>query len=247
MRLFDIFLAAHIFTGSLGLLSFWAPVLAKKGGVVHRQWGKFFTYALLATGISAIGMSLSTLIAPALPHHGIEDAALVEGIFGWMMLYLAVLTLSLAWHGRITLANKLNHAANRHWFSVVINTLTIILAVNCAWHGWLIGQPLMLGISIVGIASGLTNLHFIFRSDPPRNAWLKEHVKALVGAGISVYTAFLAFGAVRIMPQHVWSPILWGFPLAVGLAIILYHFRRLDRAAAAPRSRSSRPASAPGL
>jgi hypothetical protein len=232
MRLFDLFLAAHILTGALGLLSFWVPILARKGGTLHKRWGRFFTYALLATGVSAIGMSASTLLDPVLPHHGIADAALVEGIFGWMMLYLAVLTLSLAWHGRITLKNKLDHAANRHWFSFFINSVTIVLAINCAWHGWLIGQPLMLGISVVGIASGLTNLHFILRVNPPRHAWLKEHVKALVGAGISVYTAFLAFGAVRLVPQHVWSPILWGFPLAIGLAIILYHFRKLDRAGA---------------
>jgi hypothetical protein len=246
MRLFDVFLAAHIFTGSLGLLSFWAPVLSKKGGAVHRKWGSFFTYALLATGLSAIGMALSTLLAPALPHHGIADAALVEGIFGWMMLYLAVLTLSLAWHGRVTLTNKLNHGANRTGFNIALQALTIALALNCAWVGFQIAQPLMMGISIVGVASGVTNLVFIFRRTPPRNAWLKEHVKALVGAGISVYTAFLAFGAVRLIPQHVFSPILWGIPLAVGLAIILYHFRRIDRAGGGFRPRRG-AASAPSL
>jgi hypothetical protein len=50
-----------------------------------------------------------------------------------------------------------------------------------------------------------------------------------VGAGISVYTAFFAFGAVRLMPQLALTPVLWGIPLVVGLTLIVYHQRRLLR------------------
>jgi hypothetical protein len=59
--------------------------------------------------------------------------------------------------------------------------------------------------------------------------WLKEHVKALVGAGISVYTAFFAFGAVRTFPELALHPGLWAVPLAVGLTLIIVHHRRIDR------------------
>jgi hypothetical protein len=58
---------------------------------------------------------------------------------------------------------------------------------------------------------------------------LKEHVKGLVGTGISVYTAFFAFGAVRTFPQLALHPVLWAIPLTVGLAIIVYHHRRLSK------------------
>ena len=51
--------------------------------------------------------------------------------------------------------------------------------------------------------------------------------KGLVGAGISVYTAFFAFGAVRLMPELALNPVLWSVPLITGLAIILYHWRRI--------------------
>ncbi|MEO0613486.1 MAG: hypothetical protein AAFY83_09245, partial [Pseudomonadota bacterium] len=48
-------------------------------------------------------------------------------------------------------------------------------------------------------------------------------IKALVGTGISVYTAFFAFGAVRYVPQLALNPVLWAVPLVTGLALILYH------------------------
>ena len=56
---------------------------------------------------------------------------------------------------------------------------------------------------------------------------MKEHLKGLVGAGISVYTAFFAFGAVRIMPELALNPGLWAVPLVTGVGIILYHWRKI--------------------
>jgi hypothetical protein len=109
--------------------------------------------------------------------------------------------------------------------------LTIGAAINCAAQGWMMGEKLLIGLAIVGVATGWTNLHFLAKPNPTREDWLKEHVKALVGAGISVYTAFLAFGSVRLMPELALSPVMWGVPLAVGLAIIIWHRLALDRAA----------------
>ena len=58
---------------------------------------------------------------------------------------------------------------------------------------------------------------------------LAQHIKCLVGAGISVYTAFFAFGAVRFIPELALQPGLWAVPLIVGLALIIYHQRVVTR------------------
>ena len=63
-------------------------------------------------------------------------------------------------------------------------------------------------------------------------AWLREHIKALIGAGISVYTAFSAFGAVRLAPQLALHPVLWAIPLVTGISLILYFWSTLPRRAA---------------
>jgi hypothetical protein len=58
--------------------------------------------------------------------------------------------------------------------------------------------------------------------------WQKEHLKALVGGGISVYTAFMAFGSVRILPELALNPIMWAIPLTIGVSIIIYQWAKLD-------------------
>ncbi len=229
------FVMAHIATGAVGLLAFWVPVLSQKGGINHRKWGRVFNCMMLATGSIAIAIATCTLLDPIATHQHITDPQLmknpelVRGIFGWMMLYLAILTINLAWYGWLAVVNKRDHSLNLEWRNLFLQFAVIAAALNCAWQGWVIGQPLMMGISIIGLATGGTNLFFLYKPQRGANDWLNEHIKALVGAGISVYTAFFAFGAVRLMPELALNPLMWSVPLATGLGLILYHQRDVAR------------------
>lgn len=239
---FHLFLYAHIATGAVGLLAFWVPVLTRKGSRDHVRGGRLFGRCMLVTGAFATGIAVCTLIAPLETHPAFEDATLVRAVFGWMMLYLAVLTINLAWYGLLVVRNRSDHAANGSWSSIALQYLLIALSVNCALQGWLTGdlliRVLMMGISLVGIAAGVTNLRFIRRRDPHPIAWLLEHIKGLVGAGISVYTAFLAFGAVRLMPEMALDPVLWALPLTAGLVMIFRYQRAVVRRYRAQRARA---------
>ena len=86
-----------------------------------------------------------------------------------------------------------------------------------------------MGISMVGFATVATNLWFLYKPQPLPTDRIKEHIKCLVGAGISVYTAFFAFGAVRLIPELALQPGLWAVPLVVGLTLIIYHQRAVTR------------------
>lgn len=227
---FHAFVVAHIATGSVGLFGFWVPVVARKGSLSHRRVGKAFWASMLSTGSIAICMALLTLRDPLGTHpHIHEDPALIAGIFGWMMLYLAILTINLAWYGRLCVVNRRQHSANRGPFNLFLQLAVTVAAANCLVQGILIGQVLMVGISMVGFATAATNLWFIYTPSPAPTYWLKEHLKGLVGAGISVYTAFFAFGAVRLMPELALNPVLWAVPLVGGLGIILYHWYDIGR------------------
>ncbi|MEL6957275.1 MAG: hypothetical protein AAFO88_11600, partial [Pseudomonadota bacterium] len=70
---------------------------------------------------------------------------------------------------------------------------------------------------------------YLYKPAPDPIEWLAEHIKALIGAGISVYTAFFAFGAVRLLPEAALTPALWATPLTIGLGLILYHRRAIYR------------------
>jgi hypothetical protein len=238
---FHTLIALHIATGSIAAIAFWVPVIGKKGGERHRSWGKVFTLCMLATGSFAICMSLLTLVDPLGTHPhlvGMFDAAFIRGIFGWLMLHMGILTVNLAWYGWLCVQNRRDHLANRSRVNMALQPLVIVAALNCALQGWLIGQYLMCGLAVVGVATGVTNLRFLLRDKPPPQEWLREHLKALVGAGISVYTAFMAFGSVRILPELALHPGMWSIPLVTGVSIILYHWRKIARQRRAVRPRA---------
>ncbi len=232
---FHVLVAGHILTGAIGLVVFWIPVAGRKGGWLHRRAGRVFVWSMLATGSLAVGISTCTLLAPMATHPqlaghpqlGTPD--MVAAVFGWMMLYLALLTVNLAWYGRLCVRHRTNQAACRTPLNLGLQAILLVAAGNCAAQGLAVGMGLMVGISLVGFATVATNLWYLYRPGRGRLEWLAEHVKALVGAGISVYTAFFAFGAVRLLPEAALTPALWAAPLAVGLGLILHHRRAIFR------------------
>lgn len=232
----DVFHAlvwGHILFGAPGLIAFWVPVAGKKGGKWHIWVGRFFTVAMLATAGFATLISLTTLYDPAgthphlMVHPDFGSETVISDIFGWMMLYLAILTLNLAWYGWTTVKNKANRAANRTPLNLFLQAALLVAAINCAWLGLVDGQVLMIGISTIGFATVATNMWFLYKPNVDPRDWLREHLKALVGTGISVYTAFFAFGAVRLLPEAALTPALWSVPLIVGLSIIFYQWYKL--------------------
>ena len=227
VELFDALVIAHIVTGSVGLICVWVPIVGKKGGAAHKRWGKVFAYSMLITGTIAIGISLCTLHSPLATHTFSDDAVMVRGVFGWMMLYLASMTIMLAWYGLLCIRNKRDHAANRNAVNFILQAVTFATAANCAYHGVKLDNGLMIGISIVGLAAAILNTRFILQSKPPLNEWLIQHTRGAVGAGISVYTAFLAFGAVNLLPAYAFNPVVWATPTVLGVSLLLYHQFRI--------------------
>lgn len=235
LTLFKLLVTGHIVGGAIGLVIFWIPIVGGKGSRNHRLWGHRFINTMLLTGVLAVGIALTTLANPTTTHphlkdHEIfKDPQMIKGIFGWMMLYLATLTVNLAWQGKLCLRHKLNHIGNRAWHNLVIQGLLVAASTSCFWHGIQLGQPMMMGISMVGFATVATNMWFIYKPNPKPTDRIKEHIKSLVGAGISVYTAFFAFGAVRLVPELALAPGLWAVPLVTGLTLIIYHQRAVTQ------------------
>lgn len=232
LLIFHTLVAMHIVTGSVGALAFWVPIIGRKGGVDHKRWGRVFTICMLCTGTFAVCMSLLTLYDPMGTHPhlvGMFDAPFIRGIFGWLMLHMGILTINLAWYGWLCVQNRRDHARNLTRFNVALQFVLIAAAVNSAIQGWIIGQFLMIGLTFVGLATAGTNLRFLYKAKHGPKDWLDEHIKALVGAGISVYTAFFAFGSVRIMPEVALNPVMWSIPLVTGVSMIIYHQRNVAR------------------
>jgi hypothetical protein len=219
----------HIVSGAVGLISFWGPVLTRKGSPAHRRSGFVFAYATLTTGVFAVGVSVCSLLAPLLTHPDFADPALARGLFGWMMLYLALLTISLGWHALMTIRHKRDHPAHRAPLAIALQVAVIAAAANCALQGLALNQPLMIGIAIIGLASGAMTLTFIAGAPAQGgHVYVLEHIRSGVGAGISAYTAFLSVGLVRLFPEHAFNPAVWSVPILFGVGLIVF-FQRAQR------------------
>lgn len=235
---FNLLVVAHIATGSIAAIAFWIPTLGRKGGARHKAAGRVFVVAMMLTGVFAMSMSLLTLADPMGTHPhlvGQFDAAFVRGVFGWLMLHLGVLTINLAWYGWLCARHRTQRPLIREWRNLALQPLLFAAALACTIQGVLLREPLLLGLPAIGFATVATNVWFLYKPTPGPKDWLKEHLKALVGAGISVYTAFMAFGSVRLMPELALNPAMWAVPAATGIAFILWHWRTIDRQVAGHR------------
>lgn len=224
VSLFHALVVVHIAIGAIGLVSFWVPVLAKKGRDVHKRGGRLFARTMLVTGVIAVSISVTSLIEPRGTHPLVTDVALIRAQFGWLMMFLGVLTFGFAWHGLAAVRHRANHRQHRRPVSVVVPVLVIVTGVHCAYQGaFVVDQPLLVWVGLLGAFSASTILHFIFSDDHDPREWLHQHLRSSVGAGISAYTAFLAVMIVRVRPEEAFNPWLWILPTIPGSIYIGRH------------------------
>jgi hypothetical protein len=223
MALFEALVALHVITGAVGLTAFWGPIVTKKGGARHRKWGKAACYGFLGAGSLAIAMALLSLYGPEARHPEVTDRALFDGLFGWMMLYLGTLTIGFVDYGLAVVKHSRNRKALRSPRYQAVIAAVVISGAWCGVYGWGVGHPLMVLVAVIGIISMLIQQVYIWRpTDPPRMTYHGEHFRALIGMGISAYTAFLSVGLIRMVPEHVFNPAIWAVPSVIGVSLILY-------------------------
>lgn len=219
---------AHALAGTVALLTFWSAALARKGGALHRGSGKLYLLAMLGVVLTAVPI---TVVAFA---RGLD-------VTGTFLAYLVLITATVMWLGWRAVRRKRDQAAfrDRAYLAVALLNLAASLAVFAA--GWRASQPLLMGFSVVGAATGLQML--VRRARPLLSTrwWLKEHYSAMMGCGVATHVAFLSIGLGRIVqglglaPPSWYSMIAWFGPLLASVAAAAW----LDRKYFAPAGRAS--------
>jgi hypothetical protein len=166
-------------------------------------------------------MALLSLYGPEQRLPMITDRVLFAGLFGWMMLYLGTLTIGFAVYGLAVVRHRANRAALRGPIYQAMFAAVIASALWCGYFGLGIGQPLMTAVALIGLAAVATQQFYVWRKAPPPRAHVPEHFRALLGMGISAYTAFLSVGLIRLVPDHVFNPLIWAIPSIIGVSLII--------------------------
>ncbi|WP_298336776.1 hypothetical protein [uncultured Erythrobacter sp.] len=242
MHLFEIIVVLHVIAGTTGLIAFWVPILTKKGAKNHRRWGRICCYGFMAAGALAIAMAMFSLYGPEERIPSVTDRVLFDGLFGWMMLYLGLLTIGFADYGLAVVKHSRKREALRAPRYQLLIAAVLISAAYCFYYGFGIGELLMMAVALLGLAAMIIQQLYIWRKEAPTpQSYVGEHFRALIGMGISAYTAFMSVGLIRYIPEHVFNPLVWALPSAVGVALIIGFSLQAKRKTTPKSSKAAKP------
>ena len=195
----DFILKGHAFVGALALFSGFLALFFRKGGTKHKNWGVMFYWSLLLTAGTAIIISIS----PGHESPFLFMVAIFSGFFGYTGRR------ALMWRKK-TDVTKLDKAV-----------AFLLLFCGLAFIG--ITVFLHDEINFLWLSFGLASLFFSakdflnFKNEEKRqNFWLRIHVGRMVGAYISIVSAFLVVNS--ILPDL----LNWYLPAFIGVPYIFY-------------------------
>lgn len=217
--LLSALLVAHVVGGTVGLLSFWVPAFARKGGPLHRKAGRIYVRGMGVVTITGVPLSL---------------AAYTTGnwIGGTFLLYLVVITGTALYTGLRALKSK----AGPHLFLTRVHHglawLNLFAGASVFVLGVVTRVWLLAGFSFIGLLAGIGMLQFIRKPPTDPRYWWYEHMGGMIGTGIAAHVAFLNFGARRMIPGYTlgdWGMLAWFVPVIVGVMAVnrlQTHYRR---------------------
>ncbi len=249
---------SHIAGGFLGLALFWIPVCAAKGSRLHVRCGRAFTCVAYYVATTALIASVWCLVHPpsflGSQWHSLSDTAVpyvaeqLRFLFS-ILGFLALGVLSGTVYGVRAVRTRHDHARlGSPWllgllaaFAVwslglllfgVVNLGMIYggkhwLPVDAAGRYWI---PVALGV--FGVLGVKGDFAYIKKPRPTPMAWWYKHMENMLGVGIGFHTAFLVFGAARLLPLElsgIWQLVPWLLPAAIGIPATHFWIRHYQR------------------
>jgi uncharacterized membrane protein len=209
MTLFNIVLALHIISGSVGLLLGTYVLIRKKGDKVHKLLGKIFVIAMIMTGFSAFALSY---IHP-----------------NFFLFIVGVFTIYLTFTGyrMIYLKNILKGQK-----PIIADYLvSFLMLVACGFFIFFGLKNIIQGnnFGIVLIFFGSISLRLCYldyrlftNKTNDKMYWLKNHIGRMTGAYIAALTAFI------VVNNTVFPPVLaWSLPGIIGTIFISRTIKKL--------------------
>lgn len=225
----SVFRLVHIGAGALALLSFWIPLVARKGGRLHRNAGRFYasTMGLVAT---------STLVIVSAR---LSDRYRANDAFALFLGYIALLSASSAWSGIRAVRTQTRSAPSRAFSDLVLPISVLVCGCALLAHA-IFGRQLLFALfALLGIATSLNALRFWLRSPAPGD-FLLQHISGMSTSCIATVTAFLVVIAPRLgIPRG--NLLVWVTPAVIGgvaIARTLRKYRKPTPCSAPPRARA---------
>ncbi|MCE9672769.1 hypothetical protein LY474_33685 [Myxococcus stipitatus] len=195
----------HIAAGVVAFITLWLPLVARKGGTLHRRVGWVYVGAMGVIALTALLLSGTRFV--------LEPAERAIALF---FVSLSVQTAAAASFGVRVLRAKQRTTAHRSLYDLGIAGLTLCTGlVTLAW-GVAMNAPLLWGFAPVGIFVGASTLYY-WRTPPrERMHWWIQHMGAMVTSGIGTITAVLVVNARHLGIEGMQLAVFLG-PAVVGV------------------------------
>ncbi|RUO36093.1 hypothetical protein CWE13_09455 [Aliidiomarina shirensis] len=236
LTIYQTIIAIHVLAGAFALCLFWIPVLARKGSVNHKRFGRIYGTSMHTVAFSGITMSVLVLIfgvtvkpeLAAVPH--LTAARLEQAyVFAWFLIHLGILIHCAIIHGNQVLEHKKDRSGLKKPVTLAISGALALNGALLGIYGLLNSMILLIAFGALGIVIGVSNLVYIFRKKVSPTAWLREHLGAYLGSGIGAYTAFIVFGGSSIFQATGWlQTALWIAPGVIGSIFVAKLSRKYD-------------------
>lgn len=224
-------LTLHIAGGTAALLSMLLPLLTRKGGRVHRRSGWVFVGGMSLVCATALSMSAIRFLTDPTP--GGRQ-------FSVLLFYISILTGAGMWAGIRVLRAK-DRTTRGPAIDIAWAALLAGSGALTAIYGVVIGHPLFIAFSTIGLLNGGSQVSYWLRRPTVPMHWWLAHMGNMLGACIAATTAFILAGGRRIgLPGD--SLVLWLGPTVIGLPVIAiwigYYLRRFAVGALSERRRA---------
>ena len=222
----ETLLAIHIAGGATALTSMFIPMVAKKGGTVHRRAGWVFVSAMTIVSVTALILAGARFVTDPTPQGRSAGA---------FLSYVAILTGAGVSAGIRVLRAKRRTAPHRSAWDLGLPALLLTSAAAIAVYGVITGQPLFMAFSVIGLVNGTTQLAYWLRAPKHAMHWWFEHMGNMLGSCIAATTAFLVINAGRLGLES-FSIAVWLAPSFLGAPAIAiwttYYRRRFSQSSA---------------
>ncbi len=209
--LIEINRVGHIAIGFIGLVSWWLPIVSKKGGRNHRLFGKVFAACAYWIGFSTL---ISLVLRLSMAPWSTEGVGGVLSQAGFLIFlgYIGLVTVTIThWAVRVIRTRSDPPAIDTPGMRLLILGMSAgsVLVIVFALAFWSNLSIILLLLSPIGLMAGRDMRRYIAMEPRPRMAWWYEHMGAMLGAGIAFHTAFMVFGSRVVFDLSILGPFNW--------------------------------------